>query len=289
MSRNENRTGLPEGLVFPVPEENPPNTLVPSESGGLNWSMPTDFVELPSKGLLYPSGHPLRGVETIEMRYMPAKEEDLLTSQALLKKGIALDRVLENLIVDKTISLNSMLSGDKSALVIGARITGYGADYEFEQACPRCGEINEVSYDLTEFRAIPFEENMAAANLTPTENGTFEVVLPMSKAPVEIRFLTGADEKKSHKERQRKNTKKLGETSTTSFLRQIIVAIDGNSDAVVIAQFVNQMPARDSRFLRSLYNDVNPRVDFSEIFTCSSCNYQADMEVPLNATFFWPQ
>ena len=289
MSRNENRTGLPEGLVFPAPDESTQNTFTPAETDGLNWSMPTDFVELPSKGLLYPPGHPLRGVDTIEMRYMTAKEEDLLTSQALLKKGVALDRVLENLIVDKNISLNSMLSGDKSALVIGARITGYGADYEFEQACPRCGEINEVSHDLSEFRPIPFEKNMAEANLVLTKNGTFEVTLPMSKAPVEIRFLTGADEKKSQKERQRKNTKKMDETPTTSFLRQIIVAIDGNSDAVGIAQFVNQMPARDSRFLRSLYNNVNPRVDFSEIFTCSSCNYQADMEVPLNATFFWPQ
>ena len=139
MSRNQNRTGLPED-VFQHQEEspapivtNPPGTTnAPANTPAFNWATPTEFVKLPSGGIFYPEGHSLYNIEMVELRYMTAKEEDILTSRSLLKEGLALDRMLQNLLVDPSINVGDLLVGDKNALLVAARRTGYGALYETE-------------------------------------------------------------------------------------------------------------------------------------------------------------
>ena len=109
---------------------------------------PSEEVTLPSKGLLYPEGHPLRS-GIIEMKYMTAKEEDILTNQNYIKNGTVIDKLLEALVVDNT-SISDILVGDKNALLVASRILGYGADYEFKYQNPETGEDELVSVDLTE-------------------------------------------------------------------------------------------------------------------------------------------
>ena len=134
MSRNRERMGLP----------NPTDTAVPpaqthQENQGFSVVVPTEFVDLPSKGRYYPQNHPLCNQETIEIKQMTAKEEDMLSSRALLKSGVAIDRVLQSLVMDKTIKVDSLLVGDRNALLIAARVSGYGEDYETSVSCPACG------------------------------------------------------------------------------------------------------------------------------------------------------
>ena len=129
MSRNEGRFSAAEGS--PTPEDEGTSAVAASAAGSqFNWALPTEFVELPSKGRFYPPGHPLHNETTVEIKYMTAKEEDILTDRALLKKGIAIDRVLENLIVDQRVKLDDLLIGDKNAILVKARTTGYGSEYE---------------------------------------------------------------------------------------------------------------------------------------------------------------
>ena len=147
---NENRLGVPT-----TPPEETTGLKQPSlEGGGLKFITPTEFVELPSKGLFYPDDHPLFNQEVIEIKHMTTKEEDILTSVALLKKGLALDRMLESIIVDKRIKTDNLLVGDKNALLVAARAHGYGAAYETAITCPRCDATQDYSFDLSALKKI---------------------------------------------------------------------------------------------------------------------------------------
>ena len=116
----------------------------------LDFATPTEFVELPSKGRFYPEGHSLYQQETIEIKYMTAKDEDILTSPTLLKKGMAVDRFLQNVILDKRIKVSSLLSGDKNAILVASRINGFGHEYTTKVTCPACAAVSENAFDLSE-------------------------------------------------------------------------------------------------------------------------------------------
>ena len=140
MSRNKDRLGGSQHQ----------DTQPPAQTGGFSFVVPTEFVELPSQGRFYPQGHPLHGQDSIEIRQMTAKEEDMLTSRTLLKKGVALDRVISSLIVNKAIDPDSLLVGDRNAIIISTRVSGYGNMYETKVSCPACGTTQEYSFDLNQ-------------------------------------------------------------------------------------------------------------------------------------------
>ena len=287
MSRNEGRFEAAEGI--PTPEDEGSSAVAASSPGQFNWAVPTEFVELPSKGKFYPPGHVLHNVETIEIRYMTAKEEDILSDRSLLKKGVAVDRTLENLIVDKTIKLENLLVGDKNALLIAARRTGYGDEYITKVTCPSCGEVDEFSFSLSDLGHNDFEHNLELEEVELTSNNTFKLTLPMSKVVVECRMLTGKDESILSKKSLRQGRKNEKSTILTDTLVLMMVAINDQTDKVQLASFAHNMPARDSRYLRAVANRVTPNVNMETDFQCSSCGAEAALEVPLTADFFWPK
>ena len=284
MARNNQRRtkAAPKKEAAPAPE-NPVASL-------LDFVSPTEFVDLPSQGRFYPEDHPFFNQKTIEIRYMTAKDEDILTSPALLKEGVAIARLLANIVVDKSININSLLVGDKNALIIAARITGYGADYTTNVTCPGCRTASEHSFELTlDNEVYDNAPSLDKYNASQTEDGTFVVQLPLTKAEVECRLLTGKDELKLMKESQRKAKRKMEEAPLTDQLKTFIVSGQGDSNPLSVTAFVHAMPAKDSRYLRTFYSDITPSVAMTQIFECSSCGYSADMEVPLTADFFWPK
>ncbi len=291
MSRNKDRLGLEEDTVF-FDENPPPAAAEPNQGaasgGGFSWSIPTQFVTLPSGGRFYTENHPLHNKDTVEIKFMTAKEEDILTSKSLLKQGVAIDRLIESVLLDKTINVNSLLVGDKNALIVAARITGYGEEYETKVTCPSCGESDKFSFDLDTSRIKSIENALEEYSAVQTEGNTFVVQVPMTKAKVECRLLTGADEMKTFKETQRKAKKKMNETMLTDQFKSFIVSVNGDSSPLTVRSFIQAMPARDSRHLRTFYSDITPNIDLSQVYECSSCGYSADMEVPLTADFFWP-
>jgi len=265
-------------------EDAPVSEAVGSNNGSLSFTTPTEFVELPTAGKFYPPEHPLHNQETVEIRYMTAKDEDILTSRALLKKGLA------NIIVDKKIKTNSLFVGDKNAIIIAARITGYGEKYETKVTCPVCNITQDHSFDLEEQRAVDdLSERVEEYEVKETDSMTYTVTLPRTKAEVEMRLLTGVDEKRLAATAEKRRKHKLPESSMTGQFKLFIVSVNGHDDANSINSFVDNMPASDSRHLRSAYASVVPNVDLTQEFMCIACGYETEMEVPFTADFFWPK
>ena len=295
MSRNENRLGLPE---TPVQHETPAATTAAVGMGTpgaadaapvFNWSVPTEFVELPSKGMFYPQGHPLHNQATVEIRYMTAKEEDILTSRSLLKEGVALDRMLQSILVDKTINIDSLLVGDKNAMLVAARRTGYGSEYETNVTCPSCGTTDEHSFDISEPPCNDFLEEARSLGIAVREDGMVQIELPMSKVTVTCRLMTSADETRLTKELERKAKRKMSSGMTTDSFRAYLVAVNGDESPFTIESFLQAMPARDARHLRTMYSSIVPNINLEQTYDCPNCGYEADMEVPLGIDFFWPK
>jgi hypothetical protein len=233
---------------------------------------PTEMVDLPSKGLLYPEGSPLRSGQ-IEMKYMTAREEDILTNQNYIQQGTVLDKLIESLIVTK-IDIKELLVGDKNAILIASRILGYGQDYEFENR----GTVYKV--DLTEMvdKELPEDVNY--------ENGNnFEFTLPASKNQITFKLLTHGDE--SAVEQELKGLKKInpnGSPELSTRLKYIITSINGDDDRKTVREFVdNELLARDSRSLRQEIKRISPDVDLT-----IKGDDGEDIAVPISLNFFWP-
>jgi hypothetical protein len=281
---NESRLGIIEnppleikGTTNSVPE-------VDNNKAGLDYVMPKEMVDLPSQGKFYPEGHPLHKITTVEIKYMTAKEEDILTSKTLLKKGIAIDKMLESLIVDKRIKLDDLILGDKNALILAARKTGYGPSYETSVVCPKCENKVKFNFNLDE---IENKKMQVVDGVTETTTGTFLVILPKMKIEVEIRPITGKDEKALSEIQDQK--KEQSEKATTSQMKMFVVAVNGDKNKRVIGNVVENMPASDARFLREAYKKLVPEVDMTQIFSCTSCDFEEAIEVPLTSEFFWPR
>lgn len=284
MSRNDNRLGLPGNLT----QDDTP-VAAASAAPTFNWSVPTEFVELPSKGIFYPAGHPLHNQTTVEIRYMTAKEEDILTSRSLLKEGVALDRMLQNVLVDTSINIDTLLVGDKNAMLVAARRTGYGADYDTNVTCPSCGTTDEHSFDISEPPCNDFLGEARNLGVVVTEEGLVQIKLPMSGVEVTCRLLTSADETRLAKEMERKAKRKMSQGVTTDSFRAYVVAVNGDESPFTIESFIQAMPARDARHLRTIYSSIVPNINLEQIYNCPNCGYEADMEVPLGIDFFWPK
>ena len=283
MSRNRERTGAQIADTSPPPQVMQQDAAVE----GFSFVVPTEFVELPSQGKYYPDGHPLHGATSIEIKQMTAKEEDILTSRTLLKKGVALDRVIQNIIVNKNINPDSLLVGDRNAIVIACSVSGYGNDYTTKVTCPNCTESEDYSFDLNEAEVFTGGD-LEAAGITANGNGTFDVKLPRTQVTATFRLLTGADEKifLSGMERDRKS--KSHEKNVTRQLINTVVAVNGDSSADALNYLVANIPSVDSRHIRLSYRIAAPNIDLTQHFECGSCDYEQDMEVPLTADFFWP-
>ena len=146
--------------------------------------------------MFYPQGHPLLGKDTIEIRYMTAKDEDTLTNVSLLRKGVALEKVLQDIVIDKAINMDTLLVGDKNAVIVAARKSAYGAEYQTKVTCPSCGKVQGYDFDLNNcnVKEPVSDEQLEEAGIAKTDDNTFVLNLPILKVPVELRLLTSKDE-----------------------------------------------------------------------------------------------
>ena len=280
MRNNEERFGAAKAVDSPTPLVETAN-----DSNTLNFVIPTDFVELPSGGKFYSEEHPLHNQEHIEIRQMTAKDEDILTSRALLQKGIAIERLLQNLIINKNIDVNEILVGDKNAIMMAARISAYGNMYETKVQCLYCNTVNDHTFDLSEVRP----RTTANSVVSPTKNGTFVIELPTSKVKVEVRLLNGKDETNLVAYTEKKKQYNLIDNPITDQMKTFIVSINSVPNGGEISSFIDNMPAKDSHYLRTTYIDLVPNIDLTQKIKCKSCFTETEMEVPFTTDFFWPK
>tara|TARA_B110000971_G_C19969728_1_gene481950 strand:- start:421 stop:1149 length:729 start_codon:yes stop_codon:yes gene_type:complete len=238
-----------------------------------DFTLPTEIIDLPSQGKLYPEGHPLSEGK-IEMKYMTAKEEDILSNQTYIQNGTVIDRLLKSLVVTK-VDFNDILIGDKNSIMIAARVLGYGPEYKFATL----EGVQEV--DLSKIDNKPLHENLLSA----TENN-FSFDLPTTDNSITFKILTHGDEKKI--ERELEGLKKINKDSSpdvSTRLKYIITSVNGDSDPPTIRKFVDQaLLARDSRALREYISQIQPDVDLT--FSPKGTKYKRT--IPISIGFFWP-
>ena len=239
------------------------------------FNFPAETVELPSKGLLYPSDHPLRSGK-VEMKYMTAKEEDILTNRNYIEKGIVLDKLLEALTMN-AFDIKDLIPGDKNAILIASRVLGYGKDYTFTYD----GQTHTV--DLSELNNKPFDTSSL------TTRGTFKFTLPSSGNEVEFKILTDKDDEKINQEIEglKKINKDISPEITTRLKHQIF-AINGNTDKNTIREFVDfHLLASDSRALRKQIRDISPDINLTAEIDING--EKESIDIPINLSFFWPE
>lgn len=246
---------------------------------------PTEIIDLPSRGQFYPEGHPLASGK-IELKYMTAREEDILSSASLIKQGVVLDKLLQALIVTK-VKFDEILLMDKNAIFIAARVLAYGNDYGVEVECPSCGVKHNQHIDLSSFE----EKEVDWSGFTPGQT-TFDFELPVSKKKLALKFLTQGDEKAISEDLKaaKKVSKFTGvDPELTTRLKYMISAVDGDTDKIMIAEFAKNMLSRDSFALREYLKKVTPDIDTTFAFDCNNCDYEnLKMAVPITVQFFWP-
>lgn len=276
--------GLPPNVPAGVDPRMPMQSAAEKVKAEFGLDIPFEVVPIPSGGKVYPIGSSLHNAEVVEIRPMTAREEDILTSRALLKKGTVISELIKSCLVDRTINPNDLLGGDRNALMIAIRITGYGGDYNSEIECNECNSRSPHAFNLGELpiRRLEIEPMTPGANL-------FEFLLPYSKKTVRFRFLTGRDEEEilTMNEKQ----KKLGlsnESNVTTNLLHSIVSIEGVEDRGKIANFIKHMPARDSLALRNYIKDNEPGVIMKQETSCSICGHTEEVSMPLGVNFLWP-
>ena len=248
------------------------------------YTPPVDIVHLPSKGEFYPEGHLLHKKETVEIYFMTTKEEDILVNAAYNREGVVFDKLLESILVNKSIDPSSLLAGDRNALLINARKNAYGPEYVINTACQDCLTINKINLDLDGIK----EKKTDYSNVEITSNGTFLLKLSKSGVVAEIKLLTGQDEKEMLAQTQQRAKHNLPEEGVTGRYSKMIASINGNADPIAIKQFISNMPIMDSRILRKIYLDLMPDVDFVYKFPCRECSHTNEGGVPFTGDFFWP-
>ena len=243
-------------------------------------SFPTEEVNLPSKGYFYPNENPL-ALGKVEMKYMTAREEDILTSPNLLKQGTAIDKLLEALIVDKKIKLDDLLIGDKNALIVAARILAYTKTYEFLTSSEDGSEAT-ATVDLTTLN----DKEINFKKLTKNVN-QFPFKLPNSEREVVLRMLTHKDENDIIKEAESLKKVQMA-TNMTSRMKRMIVSIDGNSERAAIINFVDtELLSVDALEIRRYLASITPDVDMTTTATYAD-GTEGEVAVQITAQFFWP-
>jgi len=250
------------------------------------WTVPVESIPLPSAGKIYPQGSSLHNRTSVQIKAMTAHEEDILMSRALIKDGSTITHLLNSCILDKSINTRDLIAGDRNAILVAIRITGYGPEYRAEATCTACSKTQPASFDLSELEIKPLRVDP----VTPGSN-QFEYVLPVSKKRVIFKFLTGKDQEEHTimlERRKRAMPDMQVENLVTSRLEISILSIDGVTDRNKLNAFISSMPAGDSRALRNYMNENEPGIDMNGRLHCVYCGAESSVSLSLGPTFFWP-
>lgn len=276
MGRNSDRLGI---------DNKTEHADVPPQISPLNFVAPTEIVDLPSKGVGYPNNHPLNGKDFIEIKYMTAKDEDTLANQSLLKKGIALERVLENIIVNAEIDPLSLLVCDRNAILIKARATAYGPNYDAVVNCPKCGTKNMMTFDLMAPKAEGGLTEEASKIVQYIGDGLFQTKMPGTKFTIKFRLANGEDENRIMEMAISGKTVDFGAVEQ---YKKMIKSVEEYVDQDVIDSYVDNMIITDATHLKMCLKHCTTSVRISNTLHCKNCSNEQEVDVPFGTDFFWP-
>jgi len=276
MGRNSDRLGK---------DNKPEHSDAPPQMSPLDFVAPTEIVDLPSKGRGYAENHPLNGKDFIEIKYMTAKDEDTLSNQSLLRKGIAIERVLSNIILDSDIDPITLLVCDRNAILIKARATAYGANYDALVSCPKCATKNMLTFDLMSPKVSGGLVEGEASNVAYVGDGLFETKMPGTKFTVRFRLANGEDENRIMEMAVSGKTVEYGAVEQ---YKQMIKSVENFTEKEVIHSYVDNMIISDAQHLKQCLKDCTTSIRISETLTCKDCSHEQEVDVPFGTDFFWP-
>ena len=280
MRNSQDRLGVPEASQA-SPE---PAPAMAQQGADFSFVAANDIVELPSNGEFYPEGHALRESPTVEVRQMTAKEEDILLNQSYLKQGVVVEKLLHSLVITKDFNLDDLLVGDKNAILTQVRRSAYGDEYPVEAVCRSCMTKTENTFDLEE--CVRNKPLTLVEGVERTEKNTFTFIAPKTKAKVEIRFLTGADEKALADKEKKYKKHNVDFSASLETYKMIIVSV--NDDPSLVESYVENMPLRDAKKLKEVMKEIQPGIEMKGQFVCPSCETEVEMDLPINFRFLWP-
>lgn len=251
-----------------------------------NSDIPLDIVKLPSKGLLYAEEHPFHNVESVEFKAMGAFEENILASTALIKKGTAINTLIKSCLMNKLVDPSSLIVGDKSAILLAIRISGYGPEYKAKTNCPECNKQFKHVFNLgnVQYKFLGKEPVNPGSNL-------FSFILPGTKRQVTFKLLTDGDDvdvAKTQENRKKTSNVEVDTTITDRLLSQI-VSIGTITEKDAIAREIRKMSLKDSRPLREFIHSIEPDLVFEEEVECKFCGAKEAHPIPLGVEFLWPK
>lgn len=260
------------------------NKKLETLSSQVGFDIPVESISLPSRGLIYPPENAFHMCEETEIRCMSAKDEDILSSRALIKKGSVISELLKSCLLNKSVDVDSLLIGDRNALLIGIRVSGYGPSYSAKIECADCNEQFDNDFTLNNLKI----KRLGVDPISPGQN-LFSFHLPISKKDIQFKLLTGADDLLLSQQAEKQ--KKLGsqiDDSKSRRLFQSVISIAGETDRNKVNRIVSNLPAGDSFALRKYVEQIEPGVEMKQEVTCKACNSTQEVDVPLGPTFFWP-
>ena len=253
-----------------------------AQSQTKSFPFPTEVITLPSKGLVYPESSPLSKGE-ITIKLMTAKEEDILTSTNLIKKGIQLDKLLESIVVEPGVNVNDLVIGDKNAILITSRILAFGPEYITKIVDPFDSEETEVNIDLTTIKVKEVDESLL------NRQNEYSFILPNSKTPIKFKLLNHGDETAINKDIEASQKTLKTSNEITARYRRMIVEVDGNREFGYISNFVsNRLLAGDSKALRKEVNKITPDLDLKFDYTSPITGETEALRIPFGIGFFYP-
>lgn len=249
-----------------------------------DYAPPVSTVRLPSRGLVYPMESPLYLAETIDIKAVTAKEENILSSPVLIKKGTVLTTLMRACITNRLIDPDTMLVGDRNAVLTAIRVSAYGPKYQARVSCPTCGEANDHDFDLSRLGLKSLEVEPCGG---PGTN-EFDFALPSNGRKVKFRLLDANAISRLDKDMEAIKKKTGQEQNVTLRLIAQVTDLQGVSDPKNLAKALGDLPAMDARALRLYMDKIAPGVDMEQEFECSSCGNAAEVEIPIGTEFFWP-
>jgi hypothetical protein len=255
----------------------------------LDLDVPVDIAPLPSRGLIYPVGSAFCDAEGVQICAMTTREEDILTNRAYLKQGTVINEVIKSCLLEKSFNTLDLIVGDRNAILVAVRVTGYGAEYEAEVECEECNAKLKNKFNLSTL-------GVKNLKITPVEDhvNLFEYTLPKARLggqPVVVRFkfMTSKDELEASQIKEKQVKLGLQQAGTVSGgLATVLQSVNGVTDKAKISRFISKLSPADSLALRKYIVDNEPGIDMKQDYVCAACGHTNEVTIPLGSSFLWP-
>ena len=292
MSRNSKRTEPRHNP--PTPPINPPAPMAePAKQNpfGISFVIPTEIVHLPSGGEFYDEDSQMKGVKTLEIRSMTAKEEDIILNDSFIQQGVVFDRLIDSLLVVDDVKSEDLLDCDKMALLMSAAKTGYGEELQIGFLCENCSYSGPVTANLSKIledmknRTFRIEDTEDVKYDDASKTLLFQ--LPITKIDVRIKTMTPADYKYLESSKKQKEKLSLPFSETLEFLRRVLVEANGIVNPAELVKLTEVLPSADARAIVRIHNTSIPRLDKTQDLCCPQCGHEQKEDVPFSLGMFW--